>query len=116
MPEQIRLRRIEGTVQNEIGMMILKQVIKDPRVSETLTVTRVSVSKDIAHARVFISSLAGDEDLHQAVEALNHAAGFIQSRIGKQLKTRNTPKLRFIEDHSIEEGVEMTRKLEALEE
>lgn len=115
MSDSIRLRRIESSIQNEVGMMILRQMIKDPRVTEALTVTRVSVSKDIAYAKVHISSLSGDESLHEGVEALNHAAGFIQARLGKQLKTRNTPKLRFLEDHSIEYGVEMTRKLEELD-
>jgi len=115
MAENIRLRRVESSIQNEIGMMILRQMIKDPRVTETMTVTRVEVSKDIAYAKVYISSLAGDHSLEEGVQALNHAAGFIQARVARQIKTKNTPKLRFFEDHSIELGVEMTRKLEELD-
>lgn len=115
MAESIRLMRIESTIQNEIAMMILRNIIKDPRVDESLTVTRVQLSKDIAYAKVYISSMSGESSLEHGVEALNHAAGFIQARIGKQLKTKHTPKLRFIGDHSIELGVEMTHTLEDLE-
>jgi len=46
---------------------------------------------------------------------LNHAAGFVQARLAKNLKTRNTPKLRFKEDHSIEYGSEMIQKLKELD-
>jgi ribosome-binding factor A len=115
MAESIRLRRIESTIRQEIGMMILQGFIKDPRVSEALTITRVVVSKDIGYAKVYVSSLSGEASLESGVNALNHAAGFIQVRIGKQLKTKNTPRLRFFGDHSIEDGVEMTRKLEELD-
>ncbi|MFW5811588.1 MAG: ribosome-binding factor A, partial [Alkalispirochaetaceae bacterium] len=50
-------------------------------------------------------------ELDNAVEALNHAAGFLQGKLGKLLKYRSTPKLTFVVDHSIEEGYEMIQRI-----
>ena len=95
--------------------MIVQGILKDPRVTSSLSVTEVKVAGDTSVAKVYISSFE-DEESHQAgVEALNHAAGFIQGRVGRGLHTRNTPRLTFYLDRSIERGTEMIRKLEELD-
>lgn len=94
--------------------MILGEEVKDPRVNTFLSITGVQVSKDLAYAKVFVSSFESEAVLDEAVLALNHAAGFIQGRIGRRLRLRVTPKLRFHADLSIRDGFEITRKIEGL--
>ncbi|MFW5769333.1 MAG: 30S ribosome-binding factor RbfA, partial [Spirochaetota bacterium] len=48
----------------------------------------------------------------EAVDALNHASGFVQKQLGKKLKTRNTPKLTFIADTSVKEGFRINKLIE----
>ena len=110
-----RLKKVESLLQREIGLIILNGKVKDPRVDSFLTVSSVKVSKDIAYAKVFISSFKNESSLARAVEALNHAAGFIQSLLNRHLKMRYTPRLKFFADTSIKEGFEMIRKIEELE-
>ncbi|MDR1893734.1 MAG: 30S ribosome-binding factor RbfA [Spirochaetales bacterium] len=110
----IRIRRVESLLQDEIGLLIVTHRIKDPRVSPFLTVTRVQAARDFSFARVFISSFESEPDLTQGVEALNHAAGFIQVEVAKKLKTRQTPKLNFVGDNSILKSMELNRKIEEL--
>lgn len=111
----IRKNRIAAQILEEISRMIIQGVIKDPRVTSSLSITEVKVSKDISSAKVYISSFASQNELENGVKALNHAAGFIQARLGKHLHTRNTPKLDFREDHSIEYGSDMIQKLKELD-
>jgi ribosome-binding factor A len=110
----IRLRRVESILQDEIGLLIVSSQIKDPRVSSFLTITRVSSARDFSFARVYVSSFENEGKLKAGVEALNHAAGFIQSRVAKKLKTRQTPKLNFIGDSSISQSMEINRKIDGL--
>jgi len=110
-----RLKKVESLLQKEIGLIIVNGKIKDPRVDTFLTVSTVRVSKDTAYAKVFISSFKNEKSLQRAVEALNHASGFIQSILNKHLKMRHTPKLTFYADTSIKDGFEMIRKIEDLE-
>jgi ribosome-binding factor A len=111
---EIRQKRIESAIKEIIGGMILRHDIKDPRLNELVCITNVSVSKDTKHARVYISYYGEAEICTKVVETLNHAAGFIQGTVGAKLRTRNTPRLMFIEDHSIENAFRITNKLREL--
>ena len=108
----IRLKRIESLLREEISSLILRSEIKDPRVDTMVSVSGVDVSKDLAYAKVRVSGFKERAELESAVEGLNHAAGFVQSQIGRKLKFRNTPKLTFLADHSIEEGFEVNRTID----
>ena len=110
----IRLRKIESLLREEISLLILNGKIKDPRVTPFITVTQVKSSRDLSYAKIYLSSFEIDRKLESAVEAMNHAAGFIQREVGKKLQTRTTPRLTFIKDTSIKDGFEVNRKIEEL--
>lgn len=112
---EIRTNRIASQIREEISRMIIHGIIKDPRVTSSLSVTEVKVSNDVSSAKVFVSSFGDPTELEKGAAGLNHAAGFIQSRLAKHLHTRNTPRLQFIEDHSVEYGIKMIKKIEELD-
>ena len=107
-----RIKKVESLIQKEIGYMILHGRLKDPRITTLITVNRVKVSKDIAYAKVYVSSFKNEEYNRNATEALNKAAGYIQKMLGKKMKTRNTPKLVFHYDRSFEEGFRVNKLIE----
>jgi len=109
---EFRMKKLESFLLKEIGSLIAEKKIKDPRVTEHLNISRVVVSKDIHYAKIYVSSFEEHKKLEKSVKALNHAAGFIQSILGKKMHTRSTPKLTFIPDTSIKEGFEINRLIE----
>ena len=88
--------------------------VKDPRVSNMLSVVRVDLSQDGSHCKVFVSSLRGWDDTVDSVRGLKSAAGFIRRELFARLKMRKSPELHFIADDSIERGAEVARKLERM--
>ncbi len=110
----IRLKRFESLLREEISSLILRNEIKDPRVDSMVSVSGVSVSKDLAYAKIRVSGFKERNELESAVAGLNNAAGFIQSRVGSKLKARLTPRLSFFADHSIEESFEVNSSIEQL--
>jgi ribosome-binding factor A len=110
MPE-LRLKRLESLLREEISAMILRGEIKDPRLESLTTVTEVTVARDLGHAKVYVSRFGEREALAASVSALNHAAGFIQGVLSKRVSLRTFPKLTFILDDSIERGFRITKKL-----
>jgi ribosome-binding factor A len=100
-----RQKRIADQIQKDLSALIRLR-LKDPRVG-MLTVTWVEVAADYAHAKVFISSLLGEQSLTQSLEGLREAAGFLRRELGKGLKLRTVPQLHFAADESIERGVRM---------
>ena len=111
---EVRLKRVESLIRDKISRLIMRGEIKDPRVDTSVTVTRVKAAKDLTSARVWVSSFGGDTATERAVGGLNHAAGFIQSRIGREIHIRNTPKLYFYSDSSIREGIEINQLIDSL--
>lgn len=101
-----RLDRIEDQVKQELALLIQNE-LRDPRLG-MVSVVGVRVSRDLAHADVYVTVL-GAEPV-DALVVINKAAGLLRSRLAKNLNLRVTPRLKFIYDESIEQG----RKLSAL--
>ncbi len=91
--------------------MIFMGEIKDPRVERLTTVTEVRLSRDLGHAKIYVSRFGERETLQGSVDALNHAAGFIQGVLSKRISIRTFPRLSFILDDSIERGFRIAKKL-----
>jgi ribosome-binding factor A len=83
--------------------------VKDPRISELMSVTDVHVTEDLKFAKVFISDY---HDVDTTLTALQSAKGFIRKEIGKKVKMRIIPELIFIKDDSIEKGLYMQSLIE----
>ncbi|WP_084182921.1 30S ribosome-binding factor RbfA [Nevskia soli] len=103
MPREFsRTLRINAQLQRELSSLIREQ-LTDPRVA-LVTVTQVSVSPDMRNARISISQLGSDAELKAAAKALNGAASLLRRAIGKSLKLRYVPMLRFFADEALREG------------
>ena len=112
--DELRRRKVEDELRDEIAGLILRGEVKDPRVGTLVSITRVEVARDASHARVHVSVIGDDSTLEAAAAGLNRAAGFIQGAVGKRLRIRSTPRLVFEADRGIREGFEMTEKVKGL--
>jgi ribosome-binding factor A len=105
-----RLRRVGGEIQRALAE-ILRSELKDPRVG-MITLTGVEVSPDLAHAKVFFTSLADADRKDEAAAGLRRASGFLRSVLGARLRIHNTPELHFVYDESVESGIRLTNLIE----
>lgn len=111
---EFRLIRLGEQLRDEISQLILRQRIKDPRVSTFLNINRVEVAGDLKYAKVYVSSFLSEAQVKKGVEGLNSAAGFIQGTIAKKLTIRQFPKLTFVADTSMKAGFDMVNRLNRL--
>ncbi|HIG36450.1 MAG TPA: 30S ribosome-binding factor RbfA [Oceanospirillaceae bacterium] len=103
--EYSRTQRVADQIQRELAALIQREV-KDPRVGMA-TVSAVEVSRDLSHAKVFVTIFNGGEDqdeIRESVKALNNASGFLRSKLGQRMKLRIVPTLRFHFDDSLSRG------------
>ncbi len=101
-----RSRRIGDQIQKDLSDLIRRDV-KDPRVG-MVTVTAVEVSADYAHAKVYVSSLQGQESLKRTLEALQEGAGFLRRQLGRRMTLRTMPQLHFLEDLTLDRAVALS--------
>jgi len=110
MANPARLRRVADQIQRELSE-IIRAELKDPRVG-MITLTGVEVSPDLAHAKVFFTSLADAAARDDTVAGLKRAAGFLRAMLGSRLHTHTTPELHFVYDESVETGIRLTHLIE----
>jgi ribosome-binding factor A len=91
-----RMRRVDEAMR-EVLSDVLSHDLKDPRVG-FVTVTDVKTSPDLRHARVYVSVLGDADAVAASLEGLESAHGFLQGRIGSELRLKNTPALQFVHD------------------
>ena len=91
--------------------MIQRGDIKDPRLEPLTTVTEVKISRDLSHARVWVSRFGERDTLEGSIVALNHAAGFIQQVLSRRISLRTFPRLAFYRDDAMENGFRIAQKL-----
>jgi ribosome-binding factor A len=100
MPKQ-RTDRLNSLLKEVISEVIRKDV-RNPHVNELVTVTRVDITKDLRHAKVYISVIGTDADKKETIAALQSAAGFIAVHSSKKVVMRYFPDLVFKIDDSVD--------------
>jgi ribosome-binding factor A len=95
-----RAARLNEQLRRELSELIRTEV-RDPRVG-VVTITGVQVAADLGSARVFVRGGGAGHALSESLEGLTAAAPFLRSALGRILRVRKIPELRFQQDRSLE--------------
>ena len=104
-----RLERVNEAVRQVVASAILLEM-KDPRV-QGVTVLRAEVTGDLRHAKIFVSLMGDAKQQKLTLNGLDHARGFLQSKVAACLQTRWTPAIRFVADDSVKKSIAISRLL-----
>lgn len=111
--DSIKNNRINQEVQRELSVLI-SQEVKDPRIGLMTSVVHVEVAPDLKTAKVYVSVLGDEDEQKNTLKGLKSAAPFLRSQIAHSINLRNTPELIFILDQSIEYGINMSKKIDEI--
>ena len=109
-----RTDRLNSLLKEVISDVIRKDV-RNPLVNELVTVVRVDITKDLHHAKVFISVIGTDVQKAQTIDALQSAAGFIAVQASRQVVMRYFPALTFKLDDSVEKHIKIEELLNSIQ-
>ncbi len=102
-----RSRRIAEQLRRELAEVI-RDDVDDPRVG-SVTISEVQVSRDLAHATVYVTVLGAEAAEAQAgVDVLNKAHGFLRSQVARRIRAKRTPSLRFLHDSAFDRGARLS--------
>ncbi|MEZ4412751.1 MAG: 30S ribosome-binding factor RbfA [Gemmatimonadales bacterium] len=110
-------RRPEQIAENirQVVADALTRDIRDPRIG-LVTLTHVTVSADLSHAKIRVSTQGDEETKQRALEGLRSASGFLRTRVAKALTTRTVPELHFELDRGLEHAARINEVLESLKQ
>ncbi len=99
-----------NSLLREVISEVIRHDVRNPHVNELVTVTRVDITKDLHHAKVYISVIGSREAKTNTINALESASGFIAVTASKKVVMRYFPALVF----KLDEGVDKHMRIEEL--
>lgn len=109
-----RSERVNEQIRRELADLI-RSGLKDPRIARQMrlvTLTDVEVTPDYAHAKVFYTSLSGDDQRESVDQTLKAAAGFLRRELGRRIRIHHIPELHFHYDTSVERGTHLAHLID----
>jgi ribosome-binding factor A len=99
--EHGRPKRVGQLLRQEIAGLITKG-LKDPRVG-FVSIMAVRMSKDLRYADVYVSTYGDEKERKSSLIGLKNSAGFIRRELGKRIRLRYAPEIRFFDDKTLDE-------------
>ncbi|HEY7416987.1 MAG TPA: 30S ribosome-binding factor RbfA [Ktedonobacteraceae bacterium] len=114
MPNPHRQEKLGELIAVELSDL-MRTRLKDPRIGFA-SITRVEVSGDFRHAKVYVSIMGSAKEREETMRGLKHATGFLRRELGSRLVIRYIPEILFKLDTSIEEGARILEMIHQVEE
>ena len=108
-----RAERLAEEIKKVVSEMLYRD-LKDPRLSGMLSISGVEVTKDSGYATIFVSVM-DDENKEDVLAAFEGAKGLFRKEVGRQVKLRHVPELRFKLDTTQEYSRHIESILEGLD-
>jgi ribosome-binding factor A len=102
--------RINEEVKKELSN-IIRNDLKDPRISAMVSITNVSVTKDLRYAKVYVSIFGKAEEKESTLIALKNSSGFLRRELGNRMNLRLTPQIIIELDESLEHSMHIEKLL-----
>lgn len=107
-----RTERIEEEIK-KVASKVISQELKDPRITGLISITKVSVTRDLKYCKIFVSML-GTKDTKETMEALKSGSGIVRRAIGNNIRMHSTPEVIFEFDDSLEYGAHIQNVIKEL--
>lgn len=104
-----RTERVGQQIHKEVASIFQNEFKnRDPRLG-LVTVSGVDVSRDLAHAKVYVTFFETDEaQLKLFRQILEDNKGFVRSLLARRMRMRAVPAVKFYMDTSITEGMRIS--------
>jgi ribosome-binding factor A len=107
---KISVARLERRILEDVARITFQE-LRDPRLRFG-SITKVKLSDDLRHAKIYVSCLGDEADRRTFLRALESARGKIQAMVAGHLRTRVTPQLHFTYDEGVERSVRLSKLID----
>ena len=114
MPPNRRTERVNDLLRQELDSLLRREA-KDPRLQSMWSITDVEVTRDLRHAKVFVSVLGSEEEAESTLAGMTAARSYLRRELSQRLNSmHHIPEITFRRDTSIERGARMSAVLDEL--
>ncbi len=106
-----RTERINNLIRQEISELLQREM-RDPRLAGLVTITRVTTSPDLHHAKVYVSVIGTKKNELEVIQALTSASGFLRKELGRRVRIKTVPELAFAYDEVVAQASHVLQLIE----
>jgi ribosome-binding factor A len=107
-----RTARVGDLIQKALASMLLEDMSDDR--FKLVTITSVTVSRDLSYAKVYVSVLLDEEDkIKEILQSLNRAAKGLRFHLAKEVDLRIMPELKFVFDDATAHGFRISNLIDS---
>ena len=110
-----RIAKLNSLLREVIAEVLFRE-LKDPKISQLTSVTRVEITPDLKQAKVYISVIGDEKERKQTMATLASSAGFISVHAAKKVRLRYFPSLHFFLDRSVDDQMKIEKILQEIEQ
>ena len=114
MPNNYRLAKVSSLLKKEITLILQNDLENDLIRDHFINISKIDLSGDLQHCKIYITSTAQDKVRRKIVENLNTAKSFIRHILGKRIEMRRVPEIIFKDDVVLDKGLSVLRLLDDL--
>lgn len=110
-----RTEKVADLIQEVLAEQIDRKLKHPDIVNSMVSITRVDVTPDFSHAKIYVSILGDNIISTKAMDALKHSAPYLHRQLVQEIHLRRIPKLEFIEDRSMEEAEQLSTLFKSID-
>ena len=116
MSQTRRIAKVSSLLQKEITLILMNEINNDLIFENFVSVTKLELSKDLQHCKVYVNSSAEEEINKLIVENLNISKSLIKHSLSKRIQMRRIPELVFKQDKIMNQDLSVLKILDKLRE
>ena len=109
-----RIEKVSSLLKKEISLILMNDLNDNLILDNFVSVTKIELSGDLQHSKIFISTSAQEETKNLIIENLNSAKSKIRFLLSKRVKMRRIPEIVFKIDRVLDQGLAVLKVLEKL--
>ena len=114
MPNNYRLAKVSSLLKKEITLILQNDLKNDLIRDHFVNISKIDLSGDLQHCKIFITSTAQDKVRKEIVANLNTTKSSIRHSLGKRVEMRRVPEIIFKEDVVLDKGLSVLKLLDEL--
>ena len=114
MPNNYRLAKVSSLLKKEISLILLNDLENDLIRDHFVNISKIDLSGDLQHCKIYITSTAQDKVRKEIVANLNTAKSSIRHNLGKRIEMRRVPEIIFKDDVVLDKGLSVLKLLDEL--
>lgn len=114
MTKSRRIVKVSSLLKKEISLILMMDLDEPLIIENFVSITKIELSKDLQHCKVFIRGSIQDSESDKVIENLNLVKNKIRHLLSKRIQMRRIPEIIFKKDITLDNEISVLKVLDRI--